>query len=187
MRVHLCLVNRIFVLLLLRPYSKTRRAISVCVQTNSSLNCKRGTGISVRRMQMHGSSDTSQTSLIRQQTGARTDTGFCVTWGGFSNGLSFTGNGLPGTAVNIDLLCGIDGNCRVIETSCGWAVINVALRPEQGDTLLVRMDNRNEFAKLYGSELVTEDGEAIEGDALDDVEVFGVLTHSLNQVLGGFF
>ncbi|WP_320732833.1 hypothetical protein, partial [Enterobacter roggenkampii] len=67
-------------------------------------------------------------------------------------------------------------------TSCGWAVINVALRPEQGDTLLVRMDNRNEFAKLYGSALVTEDGEAIEGDALDGVEVFGVLTHSLIRV-----
>lgn len=84
--------------------------------------------------------------------------------------------------LTIDLLCGIDGNCRVIETSCGWAVINIALRPEQGDTLLVRMDNRNEFAKLYGTALITEDGEAIEGDALDDVEVFGVLTHSLNRV-----
>jgi DNA polymerase V len=43
------------------------------------------------------------------------------------------------------------------------------------------MDNRNEFAKLYGAALITEDGEAI-GDALDDVEVFGVLTHSLNRV-----
>ena len=84
--------------------------------------------------------------------------------------------------LTIDLLCEIDGNCRVIETSCGWAVINVALRPEQGDTLLVRMDNRNEFAKLYGSALVTEDGEAIEGEALNDVTVHGVLTYTLNQV-----
>ncbi|RTN83093.1 LexA family transcriptional regulator [Enterobacter asburiae] len=84
--------------------------------------------------------------------------------------------------LTIDLLCGIDGNCRVIETTYGWAVINVALRPEQGDTLLVRMDNRNEFVKLYGAALITEDGEAIEGDALDDVEVFGVLTHSLHRV-----
>lgn len=84
--------------------------------------------------------------------------------------------------LTIDLLCGIDGNCRVIETTYGWAVINVALRPEQGDTLLVRMDNTNEFAKLYGAALITEDGEAIEGDALDDVVVFGVLTHSLNRV-----
>ncbi|HDS8580039.1 TPA: hypothetical protein QH731_005451 [Klebsiella variicola] len=84
--------------------------------------------------------------------------------------------------LTIDLLCGIDGNCRVIETSCGWAVINVAMRPEQGDTLLVRMDNRNEFAKLYGSALVTEDGEAIEGDALDDVTVAGVVTFTICDV-----
>ncbi|QLW26939.1 MULTISPECIES: hypothetical protein [Enterobacter] len=85
--------------------------------------------------------------------------------------------------LTIDLLCGIDGNCRVIETSSGWAVINVALKPEQGDTLLVRIDNSNEFAKLYGEALITEDGESIEGDALDGVEVFGVLTHSLNRVV----
>ncbi|HHA1285374.1 TPA: hypothetical protein ACOEFM_002081 [Enterobacter roggenkampii] len=84
--------------------------------------------------------------------------------------------------LTIDLLCGIDGNCRVIETSGGWAVINVSMIPEQGDMLLVRMDNRNEFAKLYGVALITEDGEATEGDALDDVEVFGVLTHSLIRV-----
>ena len=84
--------------------------------------------------------------------------------------------------LTIDLLCGIDGNCMVIETANGWAVINVAIRPEQGDTLLIRVDSKNEFAKLCGSALITQDGEAIEGDALDDVEVFGVLTHSLNRV-----
>ncbi|QHI60009.1 hypothetical protein [Enterobacter hormaechei] len=84
--------------------------------------------------------------------------------------------------LTIDLLCGIDGNCRVIETSGGWVVINVALRPEQGDTLLVRMDNRNEFVKLFGTALITEDGEAIECDALDEVEVYGVLTHNINRV-----
>lgn len=85
--------------------------------------------------------------------------------------------------LTIDLLCGIDGNCRVIETTCGWGVINVAIHPEQGDTLLIFMDGKNHFAKLYGSALITEDGESIEGDALDDVEVFGVLTHSLNRVV----
>ena len=84
--------------------------------------------------------------------------------------------------LTIDLLCGIDGNCRVIETSCGWAVINVSMRPEQGDTLLVRMDNRNEFAKLYGAALITEEGEAIEGDALDDVTVIGVVTFTICDV-----
>ena len=83
--------------------------------------------------------------------------------------------------LTIDSLCGIDGNCRVIETSCGWAVINVALRAGSGDTLLVTVDGRNQFVKLYGQALITEEGEAIEGDALDDVKVHGVLTHTLNR------
>ena len=51
-------------------------------------------GISARQMQIHGSNDTSQTSPIRRQTEVRTDTGSYVTWGGFSNGLSFAGYGL---------------------------------------------------------------------------------------------
>jgi DNA polymerase V len=33
-----------------------------------------------------------------------------------------------------------------------------------------------------GSALITEDGEAIEGDALDDVVVHGVLTHTINRI-----
>lgn len=83
--------------------------------------------------------------------------------------------------LTIDSLCGIDGNCRVIETSCGWAVINVAIRAGNGDTLLVTMDGRNQFVKLHGQELITEEGEAIEGEALSDVTVHGVLTHTLNR------
>jgi hypothetical protein len=47
-----------------------------------------------QEMQIHGSSDTSRTSRIRRQTEATTVTGSCVTWGGFSNGLSFAGYGL---------------------------------------------------------------------------------------------
>lgn len=84
--------------------------------------------------------------------------------------------------LTVDLLCGIDGNCRVIETSCGWAVINVAIRASNGDTLLVTMDGKNQFLKLHGQALITEEGEVIEGDALEDVTVHGVLTHTLNRV-----
>jgi DNA polymerase V len=65
--------------------------------------------------------------------------------------------------MTIDAICGVDNNCRVIETSCGWAVINVSLKPEGGDTLLVSMDGRNQFVKLMGHALITQDGEAIEG------------------------
>jgi len=43
------------------------------------------------------------------------------------------------------------------------------------------MDGRNQFVKLHGAALITEDGDAIEGEALDDVTVHGVLTHTLNR------
>ncbi|ESN54082.1 hypothetical protein MXM72_08510 [Enterobacter roggenkampii] len=82
--------------------------------------------------------------------------------------------------MTIDVICGVDNNCRVIETSCGWAVIKVSLNPERGDTLLVSMDGRNQFVKLLGQALITEEGEAIEGEALNDVTVLGVLTHTIN-------
>lgn len=84
--------------------------------------------------------------------------------------------------MTIDIICGVDNNCRVIGMSCGWAIINVSLKLERGDTLLVSMDGRNQFVKLMGQALITQDGEAIEGEALNDVTVHGVLTHTLNQV-----
>ena len=82
--------------------------------------------------------------------------------------------------MTIDVICDVDNNCRVIETSCGWAVIKVSLNPERGDTLLVSMDGRNQFVKLMGQALITEEGEAIEGEALNAVTVLGVLIHTLN-------
>ncbi|HDC4416041.1 TPA: hypothetical protein O8U43_003390 [Enterobacter cloacae] len=79
-------------------------------------------------------------------------------------------------------ICGVDNNCRVIETLCGWAVINISLKPEGGDMLLVSMVGRNQFVKLMGQALITQDGEAIEGETLNDVTVYCILTQTLNQV-----
>ncbi|WP_455424892.1 hypothetical protein [Dryocola sp. LX212] len=39
--------------------------------------------------------------------------------------------------------------------------------------MLIATEGRNEFAKVMGGALITEDGEAIEGEALDDVTVMG--------------
>lgn len=79
-------------------------------------------------------------------------------------------------------ICGINANSLVIETSSGYAVVEKGSRPKAGEYVLVNWLGRNYFARPAGKSLITEDGEAIEGDALDDVEVFGVLTHSLNRV-----
>ncbi|MBT9425873.1 hypothetical protein KI694_10055 [Enterobacter oligotrophicus] len=85
-------------------------------------------------------------------------------------------------ALTITSLCGYDGNCRTIETSAGYAIINVAFTPEPGDTVLISYCGRIEFARVQGKALITPEGEAIEGDALDDTTVLGVVTHLLNRV-----
>ncbi|HAS1471568.1 TPA: hypothetical protein QCG03_000749 [Enterobacter bugandensis] len=75
-------------------------------------------------------------------------------------------------------LCGYAGNCRTIETSAGYAIINASRKPEVGDTVLISFCGSMDFAKVQGKALITQDGEAIEGDAT----VMGVVTHLLNRV-----
>lgn len=85
--------------------------------------------------------------------------------------------------LNITSLCNLDANSRTIETSDGYAVIDVSQRPGQGDIVLIHHDGRTEFAKLMGRAFITAEGEAIEGEALDDVSVAGVVTHTIIDLM----
>lgn len=86
------------------------------------------------------------------------------------------------TTLTPEILCHIDANCHVIETDSGYAVIDRSIRPASGDLVLAMYDGRSQFAKWMGRSLITNEGEAIEGDALDGVTVFGVLTYTINRV-----
>ena len=85
-------------------------------------------------------------------------------------------------ALTITSLCGYDGNCRTIEISAGYAIITVARQPEIGDNVLISFCGGLDFASFQGKALITQDGEGIEGDALDDAMVMGVVTHLLSRV-----
>lgn len=74
-----------------------------------------------------------------------------------------------------EILCRIDANCQVIETNTGYAVIDLSIRPANGDLVLAMYDGRCQFARWMGESLITDDGEEIEGEALD-----GVLTYTIN-------
>ena len=87
--------------------------------------------------------------------------------------------------LTINDLCQIDENCITIETTAGYAVINRSLRVQQGNTVLIEHCGRTQFAKLMGKALITPDGEALEGETLDDVSVAGVVTHLVNKVPRG--
>lgn len=75
-------------------------------------------------------------------------------------------------------------NSRILETSEGYAVIDVSLNVRQGDILAVLADGEMQFVKLAGRALISEDGEAIEGSALEEVEVIGRVTFFINRALG---
>jgi DNA polymerase V len=82
----------------------------------------------------------------------------------------------------LNQLFNVNGNTLLIETSSGWAVIDKSRRPDPGIVLLVNVDGYNQFARWMGDALITEEGEAIEGEALDGVTVIGPVIALINAV-----
>ncbi|WNY86624.1 MULTISPECIES: hypothetical protein [Leclercia] len=80
-----------------------------------------------------------------------------------------------------ELICGVGIDTRIMETSCGFAVIEPVTRLVQGQTLLILSGGRTQFAKLRGKALICDDGEAIEGAAAEEVEVMGRVTFFINS------
>jgi phage repressor protein C with HTH and peptisase S24 domain len=94
--------------------------------------------------------------------------------------------GFPSPAADrltVDMFCGISMNSRVLETSEGYAVIDVSLNARQGDTLVVLADGEMQFVKLAGKALISKDGEAIKGSTLEEVKVIGRVTFFINRAL----
>lgn len=84
--------------------------------------------------------------------------------------------------LTVTSLCRFDANCRVIETSAGYAVVDVSRRARQGDHVLISCSGNVQFAIVRGRSLITTEGEAIEGEALDEVVVEGGGTFLINRV-----
>jgi len=82
----------------------------------------------------------------------------------------------------LNQLFNVNGNTLLIETSSGWAVIDKSKRPDPGIVLLVNVDGYNQFARWMGDALITDDGEAIEGEAAEEVEIMGRVTFFINNV-----
>ncbi|MCV3301678.1 hypothetical protein [Leclercia adecarboxylata] len=80
-----------------------------------------------------------------------------------------------------ELICGVGIDTRIMETSSGFAVIEPVTRLVQGQVLLILSGGQTQFARFLGKALITEDGEAIEGDAAEEVEVMGRVTFFINS------
>ncbi|HFP9276927.1 TPA: hypothetical protein ACHOYS_002023 [Klebsiella quasipneumoniae subsp. similipneumoniae] len=84
--------------------------------------------------------------------------------------------------LTVNSICNVGPNTMLFETGGGYVVVDVSLKPKQGCQVMVSYEGHNQIAKLMGKSLITEDGEAIEGEALDDVIVAGVVTHIIVDV-----
>ncbi|WP_436908616.1 hypothetical protein [Enterobacter kobei] len=73
-------------------------------------------------------------------------------------------------------------SASIVETQEGFDVIENASVFNRGDTLLIWFCGRQQHAYWAGSALITDDGEAIEGEALDDVRLVGIVTHTISPV-----
>ncbi|HCI4371061.1 TPA: hypothetical protein NO682_005528 [Klebsiella pneumoniae] len=84
--------------------------------------------------------------------------------------------------LTVNSICNIGPNTCLFERSGGYVVLDASLKPKQGSQVLIQHGGGTELATLRGRSLITEDGEAIEGEALDDVTVAGVVTHIICDV-----
>ncbi|AFH14974.1 hypothetical protein NLT11_001455 [Cronobacter sakazakii] len=84
--------------------------------------------------------------------------------------------------VTLDGICAIGMNSRIVETSTGYAVIDISLMPSIGVTILFSLYGNTQFGFITKSAIITDDGEALEGTSLDDVQVVGVVTHTIHSM-----
>ncbi|MGQ8341469.1 hypothetical protein [Klebsiella pneumoniae] len=84
--------------------------------------------------------------------------------------------------LSVNSICNVGPNTRVFERDGGYVVLDISLKPKQGSQVLIQHGGGTELATLRGRSLITEDGEAIEGEALDDITVAGVVTHVICDV-----
>lgn len=84
--------------------------------------------------------------------------------------------------LTVNSICNVGPNTRLYERDGGYVVLDISLKPKQGSQVLIQHGGGTELATLRGRSLITEDGEAIEGEVLNDVTVAGVVTHIICDV-----
>ncbi|EPP1225600.1 hypothetical protein [Escherichia coli] len=87
------------------------------------------------------------------------------------------------TRLTPESICGIGMDSRILETSSGFAVIEPCTRLVQNQVLLILSGGRTQFARVMGRALICDDGEAIEGEEAEEVEVLGRVTFFINSAL----
>ncbi|BAS34607.1 uncharacterized protein KPYH43_c1747 [Klebsiella pneumoniae] len=84
--------------------------------------------------------------------------------------------------LTVDKICSIGPNSRIVQIETGYAVLDFSVKPKQQDTVLIQYSGGTDFAKVMGRAFITRDGEALEGEALEDVVMLGIVTFVINRI-----
>lgn len=68
------------------------------------------------------------------------------------------------------------GSTIYLQSDDSVVLVDRSLKPSDGCTVAFEMLGQNYFGKIMGRSIITEDGDALEGEALEDVVVIGVVT-----------
>ena len=74
-------------------------------------------------------------------------------------------------------ISGLNPAAQYIEIGSDILAVEQRSEADAGSMLLIAFMGRRQVARGCGGALLSEEGEAIEGDALDDVKMLGVVTH----------
>lgn len=77
-------------------------------------------------------------------------------------------------------ISGLNPQAKYIEIGSDVLAVEQPGEATADSMLLISFLGRRQIARLCGPALITEEGEAIEGDALDEVEMIGVVTHIIS-------
>jgi len=82
----------------------------------------------------------------------------------------------------LDSICGVSATTGLMPTATGYAVVEANPgKLEQGCLVVISLYGATQFAKLMGQSFITEEGEAIEGESLEDIVVIGRVTYFVNR------
>ncbi len=82
--------------------------------------------------------------------------------------------------VKLEEICNLNPSSCIVETAGGYAIVQPDLPTSDGARLLIACFGTLQFAAIQGGVIITEDGEAIEDDASEDVRIVGVVTFFIN-------
>ena len=79
--------------------------------------------------------------------------------------------------IDLNNICGLTPTTCVIPTSTGYVIVETQpARVEQGNTLVISCSGTMQLVRLHGRAFITTDGDAYEGEAMEDITVMGVVT-----------